>query len=83
MNKYNSYEPINVGTGEELSIRDLATLISNIVEYTGQIKWNVDKPDGTPRKLSDVSKINSLGWKSSISLENGLRMVYSEYTKSN
>lgn len=79
MNNYNSYELINIGSGEEISIKDLAKLISSIVDYKGETIWNTDKPDGTPRKLSDVTKINALGWKSKIKLQDGIEMVYKDY----
>lgn len=79
MNNYNSYELVNIGSGEEISIKDLAKLISNIVGYKGETIWNTDKPDGTPRKLSDVTKINALGWKSKIKLQDGIEMVYKDY----
>lgn len=76
MDTYNSSDIINVGPGEDLSIIDLAQTIKRIVGYEGQISWDVSKPDGTPRKLLDVSKIRSLGWKHAIKLEDGLRMTY-------
>lgn len=76
MNSYNEPTLINVGTGKDISILDLAHLIKKIVGYTGEIKNDLSKPDGTPRKLMDVTKINSLGWKATISLEKGLLMVY-------
>jgi GDP-L-fucose synthase len=67
---------INIGTGEDVSIRDLAELIRKIVGFEGEINWNTAYPDGTPRKLLNVDKALSLGWKSQISLENGLQEVY-------
>ena len=76
MNSYNEPTLINVGTGKDISILDLAHLIKKIVGYTGEIKNDLSKPDGTPRKLMDVTKINSLGWRATISLEKGLLMVY-------
>lgn len=69
---------VNVGVGEDISILDLAKLIANIVGYEGKIEHDLSKPDGTPRKLMDVSKINALGWKAKISLEEGIRTVYEE-----
>lgn len=69
---------INIGTGEDISIEDLALLIKRIVGYEGQIVHDLSKPDGTPRKLLDVSKINGLGWKAHIGLEDGIRMVYED-----
>lgn len=70
---------INIGTGVDCSIKDLAELISKIVGFDGNIIFDKTKPDGTPRKLLDVSKINKLGWQASISLEQGLRDTYSWY----
>lgn len=67
---------INIGIGEDLSIRELAQLIQRVVGYDGEIKFNTNMPDGTPRKLLDVSKLASLGWQSSVSLEEGLRLTY-------
>ena len=67
---------INIGTGEDLSIAELAEVIKNITGYKGNIKYNSSKPDGTPRKLMDVSRINNLGWKHKISLEEGIRKSY-------
>ena len=79
---YNDASPINIGSGHDLEIRELATLISNIVGYPGEIKWNADMPDGTPRKLLDISKISSLGWQPKISLEDGIERVYDSYRES-
>jgi GDP-L-fucose synthase len=72
-------EFINIGTGEDITIRDLAELIRKIVGYEGEIVWNSSKPDGTPRKRLDVTKIRALGWKPKISLEQGIRMTYDWY----
>ncbi|MED3907260.1 GDP-L-fucose synthase [Geobacillus thermodenitrificans] len=76
MNNYEDNEIINVGVGEDISIKELAEKIKNIVGYQGEIKFDTTKPDGTPRKLVDVSKINELGWKASISLDEGLQKAY-------
>jgi GDP-L-fucose synthase len=76
---YNRPELINIGTGEDLSIRELAESVKATVGYEGYISWNTSKPDGTPRKLMDVSKLHALGWRHRIALEEGLRMVYEEY----
>ncbi|WP_297989978.1 GDP-L-fucose synthase [uncultured Anoxybacillus sp.] len=76
MKNYEDSEIINIGVGEDISIKELAEKIKNVVGYQGEIKFDTTKPDGTPRKLVDVSKINSLGWKASISLEEGLRRAY-------
>jgi GDP-L-fucose synthase len=79
MEKYNSKEIINVGTGFDLSIKDLAILIQKCVGYEGNIHFNADQPDGTPRKLLDTSKINNLGWVAKIELEEGIRKVYKDF----
>ena len=78
METYNEPGQINVGMGEDISIKDLALLIKKIVGFEGELQLDSTKPDGTPRKLLDVNKINSLGWKHKISLEEGIRMVYEE-----
>lgn len=83
MQHYNEREFVNVGTGEDLSIRSLAEMIQDIVGYPGEIVWNTSKPDGTPRKLMNVSKIESLGWKHRINLRNGIESVYSEFVQKN
>jgi len=75
MQKYNEPGIINIGTGSDISIKDLALLIKNRINYKGEIKFDFSKPNGTPRKLLNVSKINNIGWKHSISLENGLQML--------
>lgn len=77
--KYHDEEPINVGTGEEITIEELAVLISGIVGYRGQIKWDNSKPDGTPRKVLEISKITELGWKPKISLEEGISLTVDWY----
>ncbi len=72
---------LNVGTGIDLSIKELAGMIANITSFKGEIIWNDDKPDGTFRKLLNVSELEKLGWKSKISLEEGLILTYKEYKK--
>ena len=79
MDNYDSSEIINIGTGEDLSILELANMVKEIVGYQGTIVWDSSKPDGTPRKLLDVSKIQSLGWKHSINLEDGIKRSYDWY----
>src|SRR3989344_821543 len=79
MNNYDSSEIINIGTGEDLSILELANIVKEIVGYEGNIVWDSTKPDGTMRKLLDVSKIHSLGWKYSISLKEGIKRTYEWY----
>jgi GDP-L-fucose synthase len=81
MQHYNEPGLVNIGTGEDLEIGELAQLIKRIVGYTGEIRHDPSKPDGTPRKLMDVSKLHGFGWKASISLEEGIRRVYAEYQK--
>ena len=76
LQNYNESGPINVGTGEDVSILELAQIIKGIVGYTGNIVNDTTKPDGTPRKLMDVSKINAAGWKHTIALEEGIKSVY-------
>ena len=76
MEKFNEPGFINVGTGVDVTINDLAKLISRVVEYVGRIEFDPSKPDGTPRKLMDVSRIHKLGWSHKIELEPGLRSVY-------
>lgn len=78
MKKYNEAGHVNVGTGQELSIADLASLIGEIVNYEGEIVYDSSKPDGTPRKLLDVSKLLSMGWQPSISLQEGLSKTIQE-----
>jgi GDP-L-fucose synthase len=79
MENYDSPEIINVGVGSDIRIADLAELIRDIVEFDGEIVFDRDKPDGTPRKLLDVSKISALGWKANIDLESGIRSTYRWY----
>jgi GDP-L-fucose synthase len=76
---YDDAVAINVGTGVDLEIRELANLIANITDYSGEIHWDTSKPDGTPRKLLDVTRINSLGWQSEISLDQGIVSTYDWY----
>jgi GDP-L-fucose synthase len=70
---------VNIGCGEDIRIKDLAEIIKKIVGYEGKIVWDASKPDGTPRKLLDVSKLNALGWKPKITLEDGIRQVVNNY----
>ncbi|QYO63937.1 GDP-L-fucose synthase family protein [Leptolyngbya sp. 7M] len=81
MQHYNSADFINVGTGEEISIRELALTIKAVVGYSGEIKFDPSKPDGTPRKLLDTAKINSLGWQAKTSLKEGIEKTYEWFTK--
>lgn len=79
MNRYSGIETVNAGTGKELSIRDLAETIAQIVGYKGKILWDASKPNGTPRKLLDVSKASALGWKYKTELEDGIRLTYEDF----
>src|SRR6266496_4954452 len=81
MKTYNEAGFINIGVGEDISIIDLANLISKITGYKGEVKFDHSKPDGTPRKLMDITKLKSFGWKASIGLEEGIKMVYNELLK--
>ncbi|MBK9677713.1 MAG: GDP-L-fucose synthase [Saprospiraceae bacterium] len=76
MQHYDQEGHVNIGTGIDLQIKDLAALIAQVVGFEGKIVYDIDKPDGTPRKLMDVSKINALGWSANIPLETGIEMVY-------
>ena len=76
MERYDSPELINVGVGRDISIHDLATLVAKIVGFSGEIAWDADKPDGTPRKLLDVGRLTALGWQARIPLEEGIRQTY-------
>ena len=69
---------MNVGTGEDLAIKSLAEMIKDVVDYKGEIIHDTTKPDGTPRKLMNVNRINNLGWKHQIELRKGIEMVYAE-----
>lgn len=79
MKTYNGTKHVNIGTGTDLSIKDLALMIKDIVGYTGEIKHDLTKPDGTPRKLMDVSYLHSLGWKHKIELKDGIQKVYEDF----
>ena len=81
MLNYNDSEIINVGTGKDISIKDLAYLIKDVLEYDGEINFNTEMPDGTPRKLLDVSKILDLGWEPVTGLRTGIKKAYRDYVK--
>ena len=78
MENYNEAGFINIGTGEDIAIKDLTLLIKEIAGFSGEIKYNTSKPDGTPRKLMDVSRLEFLGWKASIPLPEGVERIYNE-----
>ena len=79
MQNYSSPEFLNVGVGSDVTIKALAEMIQQMVGYEGKIHWNSDKPDGTPRKLMDVSKLHALGWKHKTELEDGIRITYQDF----
>ena len=80
MREYNSPEIVNVGCGEDISIHAVAKLVARVIGYTGEICLDTSKPDGTPRKLLDITRLKSLGWEPSIGLETGIRQTYQWYT---
>lgn len=82
MDHYNEGDWVNLGTGEDLSIRDLAKMICSIVGFEGTLDWDTSKPDGTPRKLMDVSRVNGLGWKARTDLKSGIEHVYADIKSS-
>ncbi|MDT8375572.1 MAG: GDP-L-fucose synthase [Mariprofundaceae bacterium] len=82
MNNYNDADIVNVGTGRDIPISGLAEMIREVVGFKGKLVFDSSKPDGTPRKLMDVSKLEQLGWQAGIELEQGIRSVYQEYCKS-
>ena len=79
MDHHNSEGWINIGTGEDLTIKELALTIADVVGYQGDVIWDTSKPDGTPRKLLNVDRINEMGWKASITLRQGIESVYADY----
>lgn len=81
MDHYNSPELINIGTGTDISIKALAYLIKEVTGYAGELQFDATKPDGTPRKLMDISKLNKLGWHHTTSLEKGIELAYQDYLK--
>lgn len=81
MENYSEPALVNIGTGEDISIKELALLIKDIVGFQGELRFDTSKPDGTPRKLMDVSKLHSYGWKHKIGLREGITSVYEQYTK--
>ncbi|MDP6926670.1 MAG: GDP-L-fucose synthase, partial [Rhodospirillales bacterium] len=76
---YSGLSPINIGTGEEVSTGELARMITETVSFQGDLIFDTSKPDGSPRKLLDVSRMQELGWKSSITLKDGLKSTYEWY----
>jgi GDP-L-fucose synthase len=79
MNNYSGDETVNAGTGKELTIKELTELVAKVIGYEGEIKWDTTKPNGTPRKLLDVSKAEGLGWHYKTELEEGIRLSYEDF----
>jgi len=79
LRNYDETQHLNVGSGEEITIRDLSQLVKKVVGYTGDIVWDTSKPDGTPRKLMDSSRLRSYGWKPTVSLEEGIGLAYQDF----
>jgi GDP-L-fucose synthase len=79
MNHYSGDETVNAGTGIELTIKELTEKVAQVVGYEGEIKWDTTKPNGTPRKLLDVSKAKSLGWEAKTTLDEGIRLAYQDF----
>ena len=79
MNNYSGNETVNAGSGKELTIKELTELVAKVVGYTGRIEWDTSKPNGTPRKLLDVSKAKMLGWTYKTELEDGIRLAYDDF----
>lgn len=79
METYNESELVNIGTGVDVTIKELAETVQAIVGFTGEIKWDTNRPDGTPRKLMDVSKLHGLGWKHHIELSQGIQLAYQDF----
>lgn len=79
MNNYSGNETVNAGTGKELTIKELTELTAEIIGYKGKIKWDTTRPNGTPRKLLDVSKATKLGWKYKTELADGIRLAYEDF----
>ena len=79
MKNYNEKQFVNIGTGEDISIKDVALIIKDIVGFQGELVFDTTKPDGTPRKLMDVSKLHKLGWTHKIGLKDGLKMAYDDF----
>ena len=81
MQTYNDRQFINVGSGSEITIKELSETIGRIVGFQGKIVWDATKPDGTPRKLMDSSRLFALGWKPRVSLETGIRLAYEDFLR--
>ena len=81
MLNYNEKELVNIGTGKDITIKELAETVKEIVGFKGELKFNTDMPDGTPRKLLDVTKLNAAGWKYKIELKEGIKDAYKDFMK--
>jgi GDP-L-fucose synthase len=81
MKNYNGNEIVNIGTGEDITIRELTKMVAEVVDYQGEIRWDITKPDGMPQKLLDVSFLHSMGWKHKTSLKDGLHLTYQDFLK--
>lgn len=79
MENYNDELFVNIGTGEDVTIRELAETVKETVGYTGELRWNTDKPDGTPRKLMDVSRLHNMGWRHTTELKQGIEQTYQDF----
>ena len=79
MNNYSGNETVNAGTGKELTIKELTELVAKVIGYEGDILWDPSKPNGTPRKLLDVSKTAAMGWFYKTELEDGIRLAYEDF----
>ena len=79
MNNYSGNETVNLGTGKELTIKELTELVAKVIGYKGQIKWDTTRPNGTPRKLLDVTKLHNLGWQHKVELEEGIKLAYEDF----
>ena len=81
MNNYDGEEPINIGSGVEINIKTLAKTIADVIGYEGEVEWDTSKPNGTMRKVMDVSKIKGLGWSPQVSFETGIKVAYGDFLK--
>ena len=79
MERYHGEEPVNGGSGREVTIREVAEMVAATVGYTGEILWDTTRPNGTPRKLLDISRSLELGWKPTTTLEEGLKLAYRDF----
>ena len=79
MDHHNSEGWVNIGSGKDLTIKELALIVANVVGYRGSIVWDTSKPDGAPRKLLNVDRMNEMGWKATIELRDGIESVYADY----